>query len=149
MKFRLWSNEIIGTIPMEKPNLRIYMEVVYDDFEKNINMITMEEKLLELVNSINSEVGNIKPIKEFYKVENNIFVKNGVFVYNLPNLSDVLLWHSKNKTRSKYSHFEVINGVGYFIIYDSDETYELEWNLKQPTIEKQSDSMIEWLYDII
>ena len=63
-------------------------------------------------------------------------------------LGDVLLWHSY-KDRSKYSHFEVFPFAAFFSIYDSENGYELNWDLKKPYLEDQSEELISWLTTLI
>lgn len=109
----------------------------------------MEKKLLELVNSINSEVRNLRPVKSLKKIDGIFYTVDNIFLIGLPFLNHVLLWHSLNESRRKYSHFEVRRGIGYFVIYDNDETFELEWDLNQDTIDKQNNNLIDWLYSII
>lgn len=65
-----------------------------------------------------------------------------------PSLNDVLKWHS-SKDRNKYSHFEVSKGIGYFVIYDSDESYVINWDLSKGLLHEQSDELIDWLSDLI
>lgn len=65
-----------------------------------------------------------------------------------PMLNEVLKWHSEND-RNKYSHFEVLDGRGVFVIYDSEETHTIDWNLDYVFLTNQSDELIEWLSELM
>jgi hypothetical protein len=64
-------------------------------------------------------------------------------------LNDVLLWHTKSTERSKYSHFEVHLGEGYFSIYDGEETESKVWDLSKLYLKDQSPDIIEWLLSLV
>lgn len=64
-----------------------------------------------------------------------------------PKLNDVLKWYSTNN-RDRYSHFEVSAGVGFFVIYESEDTYSFEWNLDFLELKNQNDELITWLSEL-
>ena len=63
-------------------------------------------------------------------------------------LNDVLKWHSMND-RKKYSHFEVTKNDAYFVVYDSEETYMVFWDLSKPFLKDQSNDLLEWLASLL
>ena len=67
---------------------------------------------------------------------------------NYPLLNHVLKWHSFN-SRDKYSHFEIIKNTGTFVIYDSEEGYDLIWDLDKNFLHEQNEELINWLSDLI
>lgn len=59
-----------------------------------------------------------------------------------PVLSDILLWFKLQNY--KYAHFE----NNYFCVYDSEETYKIEWNLTNHYLKEQSEELIDFLLEI-
>ncbi len=78
---------------------------------------------------------------------NNCYPRDLELVGKEIMLNNVLHWHSK-KSRNKYSHFEVSNGEGYFVIYDEEEAESKAWDLSKPYLKDQSEETIKFLCNL-
>jgi hypothetical protein len=63
-------------------------------------------------------------------------------------LNHVLLWLSC-RDRHKYCHFESTSqGSGLFVDYSSEESFTVEWDLTESSLDEQSGEILEFLYDL-
>ena len=103
--------------------------------------------LHKLAASIYKDISNISHKHEFNGYDELDSIQK-LFIRETIQLNNVLLWHSMNN-RNKYSHFEIINGSGFFIDYDGDDTQTFIWDLTIPYLHEQSESLIEYLAELI
>lgn len=64
-------------------------------------------------------------------------------------LNHILLWLSC-RDRHKYCHFESTSqGSGLFVDYSGEESFTVEWDLTESSLDEQSDEVLEFLHGLI
>jgi hypothetical protein len=108
------------------------------------------EKIDELLHSIWESVPQLVDTEEILDFdEGSGFRRSGIIrIPHPPQLNHVLTWWRLGE-RSKWSHFECGSSGCHFVVWDSEESYTVEWDLSKDLLTEQDPEVWDWLWELI